>query len=67
MKYVLTQDDDCHWYVIPADKQDEWCQYVQTINDFDYDSDEDYPIQPEWVKEVGGSPSLVEFETYEIR
>ena len=27
-KYILCQDDDCHWYLIPADKKEEWNEWL---------------------------------------
>ena len=28
-QYMLTTDEDCHWYVIPADKKDEWAVFCE--------------------------------------
>ena len=58
MKYMLIQDNDCHWYVIPADKFAEFDKWLA-----DLDS---YTPLPGWAKSVGGAPSLVTFENYEI-
>lgn len=55
MKYVLVQDESSHWYVIPADKQDEFEQAV-------YDEEE----IPAFAQQIGGHPSLVQFENWEI-
>lgn len=57
MRYLLTQDDDCHWYVIPADKQDEF-------DDFIYG--DDHNEWPDWAHRVGGAPSMVTFTDVEI-
>lgn len=30
--YLLTQDDDCHWYLIPLDVEAEfrdWCKWIE--------------------------------------
>lgn len=59
MDYILIQDDDSHWYVIPADKEDAWYEWFGTD---DYESG----IIPEYAEEVGGSPSLVRFKDYRI-
>lgn len=73
MKYVLVTDDSSHWYVIPADKQDEWWDWVEYSMKF-WDQqlylenpDIEDPTLPDWAEEVGGAPSLVEFENYTIR
>lgn len=62
MKYILTQDDDGHWFVIPANMKDEW--YLWKERFYNHNSNEDVP---DWADAVGGSPSLVEFENYIIR
>jgi hypothetical protein len=66
--YRLIQDNDCHWYIIPADKENEfyeWDQYcIEYWNNFENEGHA--PIKPKWVVEVGGSPSLVQFPSYQI-
>lgn len=57
-RYCLTRDNDCHWYVIPAARQQEWSEWL--------DSPEYEDGEPEWAKPVGGSPSLVTFVDPEI-
>lgn len=54
--FCLTQDDDCHWYVIPSDKIDEWNNWIGS---------EDYEngIVPEYAKSVDGA-SNVHFMNY---
>jgi hypothetical protein len=53
--WMLTSDDDGHWYVIPVVMEKEFEDYVCKIaNGGD-------PDQPEWAREVGGSPTLVHF------
>ena len=61
-KFMLTQDDDCHWYVIPSDKSEEFWAWVKAMDGGDLpDSD-----APEWLQEVGGAPSLVTFDEYDL-
>jgi hypothetical protein len=58
-KYILVTDCDCHWYIIPLDKEldwDSWCKL--NIDEGRY---------PAYVTRVGGTPSLVTFENFEIR
>lgn len=57
-KYCLVTDSDGHWYVIPIDRQNEWSKWNEC---------NDYTPLPKFADGVGGSPSLVEFEKYEIR
>lgn len=56
--YVMVQDDDGHWYVIPADRINDFRAWVATCGDEE---------QPIWVASVGGSPSLVLFRQFDIR
>ena len=58
MEYILTQDEDCHWYIIPVDKQVDWNKFIET-DSLIYDI-------PEYAKPVGGSPTLVKFEKWRI-
>jgi hypothetical protein len=58
--YVLVTDNDSHWYVIPAARQDHWDANAQ--NDF---TGEEGPGEiPDYAEPVGGAPSLVEFDSY---
>lgn len=58
-KFILQRDDDAHWYVIPADKQEEWAEWLES-------EDAEDGILPDFAEEIGGHPSLVEFENYRI-
>ncbi len=70
-RYVLIQDEDSHWYVCPADKQEEAMDYFQTVSAY-WDSPprwkdrDNEPEEPGYLVEVGGAPSLVTFTGYEI-
>ena len=61
-KYILIQDDDSHWYVIPADKEQEWHEWC----DIDPDDERSW-TPPDFAESVGGSTSLVKFTGYEIK
>jgi hypothetical protein len=50
-RYALVQDDDCHWYVVEADRVDEW---------YELDDDQINAGQP-WMRQVGGAPNQVTF------
>jgi hypothetical protein len=53
--WLLSCDDDGHWYVIPAAMEQEFTRFVEKIaNGGD-------PEVPTWAHAVGGSPSLVHF------
>lgn len=55
MRFSLAQDNDCHWYVIPADKQSAWEKWLD-----DQSQDDELDV-PEYATEVGGHYSLVTF------
>jgi hypothetical protein len=61
-KYCLVQDDDCHWYVIPVDRQKEFSDWLYRMHRLCVDE-----RLPSYADMVGGSPSLVEFQNYDIR
>ncbi len=61
MRYFLSQDNDCHWYVIPADKRDEWNAWCEIDPDDDLAWD-----PPSFAKPINGSPTLVTFSDPEI-
>lgn len=56
MRYTLVQDNDCHWYLIPADKQEEFYAWLET---------ESWE-EPDWANHFGGGPLSVTFENPEI-
>lgn len=55
--YVLIQDDDCHWYVIPSDKVDDWDVWLESL---------DWNI-PDYAVPVDGSQVRVTFDAYTIK
>jgi len=60
--FVLVTDNDSHWYVIPSARQEHWD--AQASNDF---TGEEGPDEiPDYADQVGGSPSLVVFDSYSI-
>ena len=56
-EFILAQDNDGHWYVIPDDKNEEFYRWVDDEGNWDI---------PEYAKEVGGAPSLVKFTGFRI-
>lgn len=54
--FFLSQDHDCHWYMIPADKRREWSEFLS----IDPDDDRSWDV-PEWAHGLGGGPEQVEF------
>jgi hypothetical protein len=54
-KYFLSQDGDCHWYLVPAENRDEWYQWKELPSD-----DERSWEPPAYAKAVDG-PELMEF------
>lgn len=67
-RYILATDGDSHWYVIPADKVNEWNAWSDATEKYwdgcDYSNKP--PDMPEWADEVNGSPQNVVFSEYEI-
>jgi len=66
--FVMVQDNDCHWYVVPASKQQEAARYFDAVDRYwaDVDAPGDPPPEPPWLDRVGGSPSLVKSHEYRI-
>ena len=61
IKYCLIQDNDCHWYVVPVDKKEEAYAYFEKCENYE-------PAEfPDFLVEVGGSPSMVRFPSFEIQ
>lgn len=60
-KYILTQDNDSHWYVIPDQMELDWNAFCEIP-----EGDERGWEVPEWAERVGGSQSLVKFTEFEI-
>lgn len=57
-RWCLTNDDDGHWYVIPADRKDDFEHWV-------YETSVD-TLQPSWIWNVNGHPNNVTFTAPEI-
>ena len=57
--YILIQDNDCHWYLIPYDKRDSFYEYLDLIDNFNYDAEDPYPDEPDWLKRVDGPESII--------
>ena len=60
-RYLMTTDNDSHWYIIPYAKRGEWQKWL--------DLDQDDPTAwetPDFAEEIGGSPTLVTFTGYKI-
>lgn len=61
MRYCLVQDESAHWYVIPVNRREDWYRFVESLDK------DDCPVPDGWAVPVGGAPSLVTFEQYQIR
>lgn len=57
--YMITSDNDGHYYVIPVDKTEEWDEFCESP---DYENVE----LPDYADEIGGCSTLVHFPSYEI-
>lgn len=54
--YILIQDNDGHWYVIPDKEQDTWWDWCEL----------DLADVPDFATHVGGSTVLVKFNDFRI-
>lgn len=61
MRYCLVPDESGHWYVIPADRADDYDALLYPEGEFDWDAWED--ALGDWIKEVDG-PQSITFENY---
>lgn len=60
--FFLSQDGDCHWYVVPKDKKKEWDEW----RELDEDNKRSWEA-PYFAIEIGGCPSQVIFKDFEIK
>ena len=60
MNYQIVNDDDGHWYVIPAARAGRWLAWLTSEN-------AELGRIPEWAEPINGGPSRVLFKEYEIR
>ena len=49
----LDQDDDCHWFIIPEAKRQEWGDWLEGFDG--------YEEHPEWAMALGGNPNQIVF------
>lgn len=54
--YFLSQDNDCHYYLVPADKREAWNAWRELDG-----VDERSWMVPEYAIRVNGSPAQIEF------
>lgn len=60
-KYILSNDDDGHWYCFPVDKVSDFQSWLP----IQYGEDYDHPLYgnyPDWLMQIDG-PSMLTFET----
>lgn len=64
-RFCILQDDDSHWYLVPADKREEAEKYFADIAAFwenEHDSDgvsgDDEPQRPDYIKDIDGPHKL---------
>lgn len=56
-RYFLDQDNDCHWFLVEADKRAEWEAWLEIDS-----GDEKSWTPPNCAEELPGGPSDVIFE-----
>lgn len=56
MTWFLGTDNDGHWYLVPADRREEWRAWIGLPS-----NDERTWTHPRWALALGGSPSSVVF------
>ncbi len=58
-EFMLIQDDSCDWYVIPADRHDEWGEFCgQDFANWD-------GYMPQWARYVP-STERVKFKSFRV-
>ena len=57
--YILADDGDGHWYVIPSKREVDFDKWVGSAEWQDGDA-------PDWAESVGGSPRLVTIHSYQL-
>jgi hypothetical protein len=60
-RFFLDQDSDCHWYLVPADKRQEWDAWTELDSD-----DEAAWSAPKWAIPLGTHPSTITFENVRL-
>ncbi len=60
-RWRMMSDDDNHWYVIPAERREEFLAWV-----YGDGGANDGAEQPDWAWSVNGHPSHVTFSQVEI-
>lgn len=55
--FILVQDNDSHWYVIPKAEEFRWNSWLESAEYADGET-------PLWAEAVGGSPTLISFASY---
>ena len=56
-RYCLVQDNDSHWYIIPANRRQDWEAHCELDP-----NDEASWSDPFWAERIDGDPSTVHFE-----
>jgi hypothetical protein len=59
-KYILTTDNDCHWYLIPTEKYDQWNTWLES------EDEETCWNVPSFAKAVDGPHSIIIHEYSEV-
>lgn len=52
-RFFLGQDNDSHWYIVPADNRDEWEAFLD---------DDEADSVPDFAERLNGHPSQLTFE-----
>ena len=60
-RYFLSQDNDCHWYLVPVRLTPTWVEWLALDSD-----DERAWTEPAGVLAVNGAPTRVTFENPRI-
>lgn len=60
-RFFLSQDNSCHWYIVPVDKRAEWDAWLEIPDD-----DERAWDAPEFAQRINCSPAWVTFENPKV-
>lgn len=58
MKFFISSDQDCHWYLVPLEGREEFIKWSEQ----DPDADDFDPTPPKGVSRINGGPESVIFE-----
>lgn len=66
-RFSLIQDDDCHWYLVPAEKREDAREYFQEVYEYwEHNTGQLKPDKPEWLQRIDGPHRLTFTDPQEV-